>query len=214
MRRGLWGRPTPGPARILRGAVLAERPVALGALAAMAGVVAAALAWAWSPAAAAPPAQAGAPTITFTTQPEAGEIHVREEPAKAIVEVKDASGRPLRDVVIDLQIDTPPRGAFISTDLPRVDGTTLVKSRLAAPEGRVEMDVIWPMRGAYKVTVEASPAPGAAASFQRVSREFTLSLPERPGPATNFLVFGAILLGVGAVAGYVLGWANGLGRPA
>lgn len=163
---------------------------------------------------AAPAYQGAAPAITFVTQPEPAQIVVREEPAKAIVEVKDASGRLLRDVLVELEIDTPPRGTFISTDLPRVDGTALVRSRLAAPEGRVEMDVIWPMRGTYQVRVAASPAPGVSASFQPTKRDFAISLPERPGPARNFFITAAILLAFGAVGGYVLGRANRAGPAA
>ena len=193
---------------LIRRASSRHARVALLALVALTGLLIAASA------SGAPQTQAGAPVISFTTQPAAAEIHVREQPAKAVIEVKDAGGRLLRDVVIDVLIDTPPAGTFISTDLPRVDGTTLVKSRLTAPDGRIEMDVIWPMRGTYKVNVTASPAPGAASSFQRVSRDFDLTLPERPGPATNFLFFAAILLGAGGLAGYVMGVANGFGRRA
>lgn len=167
-----------------------------------------------SRAVAAPLYQGAAPVITFVTQPDPAEIVVREEPAKAIVEVKDAAGRPLRDVLLELEIDTPPRGTFISTDLPRVDGTPLVRSRLAAPQGSVELDVIWPMRGTYQVRVTASPAPGTSASFQRTTRTFAVSLPERPGPMRNFFITAVILLAFGAGGGYVLGRANHAGRPA
>ena len=147
-------------------------------------------------------------TITLATKPEAGEIVPDdvESPTKFIVEAKGPQGVLLRNAYIDFEITAPTSGPLASTDIPVVEGTTLLRSRFGAPEGRLEFDYVVPIRGTYSVKVQAVPAPGA--TFQPIAGEFQVNVKERPAEILYFwgAIAGLFVLGIGA--GWVLGFAN------
>ncbi len=151
---------------------------------------------------------AGSGTITLTTNPEAGAIvpDEMEAPTKFIIEAKGPGGSALRNAYIDFEITAPTSGPLASTDIPAIEGTTLFKSRFGAPEGRLEFDYVVPIRGTYKVQVQALPGPGAG--FAPISREFDLQVNERSAEVVNFWALVAGLFVIGLVAGTLLGYAN------
>ncbi len=156
----------------------------------------------------------GSSTITVTTDPAAGKIIPDAELAKTTIEVKDAQGRLIENAVIDFELDAPRPSPWISTDFPVVEGTRLFQSRFAAPDGRLVLDFIWPLRGEYRLFVRASPAPGTDASFAPVTREVTLHLNENPAERGNLIQLIIGLFALGLVAGIVMGAANRAGQSA
>jgi len=152
-------------------------------------------------------------TITLTTQPDAAQIvpDEVESPTKFIIEARGPGGAALRNVYIDVEITAPTSGPFVSTDVPVVEGTTLLKSRFGAPDGRLEFDYVVPIRGTYKVKLQA--IPGVGATFQPISKEFDLNVKERAVEIGYFWLTIAALLVVGIGAGWVLGYFNRGARP-
>jgi hypothetical protein len=158
-------------------------------------------------------ATTGAGTITLTTQPEAGAIipDEMESPTKFVIEARGPQG-PLRNALIDVEITAPTFGPLASSDIPAIEGTTLLKSRFAAPEGRLEFDYVVPIRGRYAVKLQALPGPGA--SFQPITRELDFTVNERPSEIVNFWMLMAALAVVGVGVGFVLGYFNRGARAA
>ncbi|MAG36858.1 MAG: hypothetical protein CL878_11540 [Dehalococcoidia bacterium] len=156
----------------------------------------------------------GGPTISVTTEPGADKIIPDADLATTILEVKDAQGQLIKNAVIEFQLDAPSPSPWISTDFPIVAGTLLHQSRFDAPDGRLELKFVWPIRGDYSLLVRASPAPGTGASFAPITRELTVHLNENPAEGTNLLQFVLALGVLGLVAGMVMGAANRAGQPA
>ena len=157
---------------------------------------------------------AAAGTITLRTEPEAGEIvpDEVETPTKFIIEAKGPGGAPLRNAYIDFEITAPTSGPLVSTDIPVVEGTTLFKSRFGAPDGRLEFDYVVPIRGTYKVKLQAIPAPGA--TFQPIESEVEFNVKERGAEIGYFWMTMAGFLVGGIAAGWLLGYFNRGARPA
>ena len=151
--------------------------------------------------------------IILTTTPPAAEIipDEVEAPTKFTIEARGPQGA-LRNAILDFEITAPASGPFVSTDIPVIEGTTLLKNRFPAPEGKVEFDFVLPIRGTYNIKVQALPAPGA--TFQPITQQLTLDVKERGAEIGYFWLTMAGLLGVGVLAGFVLGYANRGARAA
>jgi hypothetical protein len=190
----------------------------LGGVGLAGGLAAAALAVALGLGGPAPPAGAAGEQIVVSTDPPLGQIHPHGGPSAGIgpdtliVEVKDGAGRPVPNVLLDVQMDAPPTNWFISTDVPRIEGRPLLNWSAVAPEGRQEFAYIFPIRGDYHLTVKASPAPGAPPGFTPVSRDLTVSISEKPMSLVYLGLFLGALFLFGAISGVVLGRANWAAR--
>jgi hypothetical protein len=166
----------------------------------------------------APSATAAGEQIVVSTDPPLSQVHPHGGPSagiapdKLIVEVKDAGGRPIPNVLLDVQMDAPPTNWFISTDVPRIEGHTLLNWSAVAPDGRQEFAYLFPIRGPYHLTVKASPAPGSPAAFSPITRDLTVDISEKPTSALYLALFLAVLFLFGAISGLVLGRANWTGR--
>jgi hypothetical protein len=156
--------------------------------------------------------------IVVTTDPPLSQIHPHGgpsaglDPDKLIIQVKDASGRLIPNVVLDVQMDTPATNWFVSTDVPRIEGTTVLKWRGVSADGRQTFAYTFPIRGAYHLSVKASSAPGSTTSFSSLSKETDISIAEKPSSTLYLLLFLAALLTFGVVSGAVLGRAAWAGR--
>ncbi len=151
--------------------------------------------------------------ITLTTTPVAAEIvpDEVEAPTKFTIEARGPQG-PLRNAFIDFEMTAPTFGPLASSDIPAIEGTTLFKNRFPAPEGKVEFDFVVPIRGTYNIKVQALPGQGA--TFQPVTQQLTLDVKERGAEIGYFWLTMAGLLGLGLLAGFILGYANRGARPA
>jgi len=150
----------------------------------------------------------GAGRITLRTTPPAAEIipDVVEEPTTFVIEATDSAGRPLRNAYFQVEMTAPTSGPFVSSDIPAIEGTTLLQSRFPAPEGRLEFKYVVPIRGTYRVNVQAIPGPGAG--FTAFSQQLTLQVRENPAELRNLVLLVVGLLGLGVASGVVLGYAN------
>jgi hypothetical protein len=166
----------------------------------------------------APSATAAGEQIVVTTDPPLSQVHPHGGPSAGIdpdtliVEVKDAGGRPVPDVLLDVRMDAPPTNWFVSTDVPRIEGHPILNWSAVAPEGRQEFAYLFPIRGPYHLTVTARPAPGSSAAFAPVTRDLTVDISEKPTSAMYLALFLAVLFLFGAISGLVLGRANWAGR--
>lgn len=94
-----------------------------------------------------------------------------------------------------------------------VEGTRLHQSRFDAPDGRLELKFVWPIRGDYKLIMRASPAPGTNTSFAPITKQLTMHINENPSEGRNLLQF-VIGLGIlGLVAGMIMGAGHRAGQP-
>jgi hypothetical protein len=164
------------------------------------------------------PAGASGEQITVTTDPPIGDVRPHGgpsaglEPDKLIVEVKDASGRNVPNVQLQVQLDTPQTNWFLSTDVPRIEGHTVLNWSGVSADGRQEFQYAFPIRGTYHVSVKASPAAGSTVSFSPLSRDVALGVSEKGKSFIYLGMFLAALFAFGAISGVVLGRANMAGR--
>jgi hypothetical protein len=156
--------------------------------------------------------------IVISTNPPLAEIHPHGGPSAGldpdtlIVEVKDASGRNVPNVQLNVHLVAPPTNWFVSTDVPRIEGQDILDWTGVSPDGHQEIQYLFPIRGAYHLTIKASPAPGSTATFSPITKDTELSISEKPKSLLYLLAFLAALFMFGVVSGAVLGRANFAGR--
>ena len=166
------------------------------------------------------PATAAGEQIAVTTDPPLGQIHPHGGPSagigadKLVIEVKDSAGRVIPNVKLEVQMDAPATNWFMSTDVPRIEGQTVLNWSGIAASGRQEFEYIFPIRGKYHLTIKASPAPGASASFSPISQESDLAITEKPKSMLYLALFLAALFVLVTISGAVLGRANIAARGA
>jgi hypothetical protein len=164
------------------------------------------------------PAGAAGEQIVVTAEPPFSEIRPHGgpsaglEPDKLIIEMKDASGKTIPNVKFDVRLVTPGTNFFLSTDVPRIEGVTVINWSGVSSTGRQEFDYAFPIRGEYRLSVTASPAPGAT-GFSAVTKEMTLGIQEKGKSFVYLALFLAALFTFGLISGVVLGRANAAARP-
>ncbi|MGI2902555.1 hypothetical protein [Tolypothrix sp. VBCCA 56010] len=154
--------------------------------------------------------QTPAPRVELTTNPPLERILPFEAEAKRpqspvtlTLQAVDAAGKPLKGALINLQILTPPRNFWLTTDFPIVEGTKLLEMNAAAPDGKLEIQQMLPIRGNYQLRVNVSPLVGN--TFAAYKQTLNLKVRENPIKFKYFAVVAAILLSVGLVGGWVIG---------
>jgi hypothetical protein len=127
----------------------------------------------------------------------------KQSPVAFKLQAVDAGGKLLTNALIKLQISTPPRNPFLTTDFPIVEGTKLLELEAAAPNGKLEFEQMLPIRGNYQIQVNVSPlVANAFASYQQT---LNLNVRENPVKYKFFAVIAAILLSLGLLGGWVIG---------
>ena len=112
--------------------------------------------------------------------------------------VTDAAGKPVENGWAEIRLDAPRPSLFFSTDIPLVDGTRLAEMRLPLKDGKVKWSYDWPIRGEYRLAVEATSADG-----KKASKVFDITVRES---STKWLNLGGFALGLflfGFIAGRV-----------
>ena len=136
--------------------------------------------------------------ISVKTSPPIDQLRTHAGPVGLTVLVTAAAGKPVESGWADIRLDAPEAGFFFSTDIPLVEGTTLVEMRVPLRHGNVELQYDWPIRGEYRLAVAATSADGKAAS-----RSFAITVGES---AAKWLTLGGFTLGVflfGVIAGRI-----------
>lgn len=154
--------------------------------------------------------QTSQPTVRLTTEPSLdrllpfeAEASTLPTPVHLALQAIDASGQPLQNARIHLQITTPPHNPWLTTDFPIVEGTELLNMTASAPQGKLQLQQMLPIRGNYQLKVEVTPTE----TNQFVPFQQTLTLPVRENwvKYRNFGILAAILLAAGLGGGLVIG---------
>ncbi|NJM69020.1 MAG: hypothetical protein HC862_01690 [Scytonema sp. RU_4_4] len=127
----------------------------------------------------------------------------QQSPVTLTLQAIDAVGKPLENAKIALQILTPNPNPWLTTDFPIVEGTKLLQMEAAAPDGKLEIQQMLPIRGNYQLRVNVSPL--VANAFAPYEQTLNLNVRENPVKYKYFAVVAAILLSVGLLGGWVIG---------
>jgi len=115
--------------------------------------------------------------------------------------VKDSKGQPVKDVELAFTLESPATKFFPSTDVPRVEGLTLMQSKVFVPEGKLDFRYAFPIRGEYALTVKATPTVNPN---QAVEKTLHFTINENPAKVRNVSIFISGLLLLGFATGYIL----------
>lgn len=126
-----------------------------------------------------------------------------QEPVTLTFQALDAAGKSIKDAKIGLEILTPKRTPFLTTDFPIVEETKLLKMETVVRDGKLEIQQMLPIRGEYQFKVNVAPL--AANRFAPYEQILRLSVHENPVKFKYFAVVAAILLLVGLLGGLVIG---------
>ena len=136
--------------------------------------------------------------ILFKTSPSIDRLRPHAGRVGLSVLVTDAVGKPIESGWAEIRLDAPKPGGFFSTDIPLVEGTRLAEMRLPLKNGKAEWQYEWPIRGEYRLAVEASTVDG-----KKVSKTFDITVRES---STKWLMLGGFNLGLflfGFIAGRI-----------
>ncbi|BBD65433.1 hypothetical protein NIES4072_08920 [Nostoc commune NIES-4072] len=126
-----------------------------------------------------------------------------QSPVTLKLQAVNAAGKPLENAKISLQILTPNRNPWLTTDFPIVEGTKLLQMDATAPDGKLEIQQMLPIRGNYQLLVNVSPL--VANAFTPYQQTLNLNVRENPVKYKYFVVIAAILLSLGLLGGWVIG---------
>ncbi|MEH1966836.1 hypothetical protein [Nostoc sp.] len=135
--------------------------------------------------------------------PFEAEAEKPQSPVKLTLQAIDAAGKSLANTKISLQILTPPRNPWLTTDFPIVEGTKLLQMNATAPDGKLEIQQMLPIRGNYQLQVNVSPL--VANAFAPYQQTLNLNVRENPIKYKYFAAIAAILLSLGLLGGWVIG---------
>lgn len=147
--------------------------------------------------------QASQSSISLVTDPPIATVYPRHDLVRLSLQAQDSQGQPLKDAKFHVQLLTPAKTPWFTTDFPIVEGTTLLNLEANAPNGGISFQQVFPIRGTYHLLVDVTPS--SAQSFEPIQQTLTISVPENPVKYRNFLILAAILLAVGLVGGWVIG---------
>ncbi|ACC84493.1 hypothetical protein [Nostoc punctiforme] len=135
--------------------------------------------------------------------PFEAEAEKPQSPVTLTLQAVDAAGKHLENTKISLQILTPPRNPWLTTDFPIVEGTKLLQMNANAPDGKLEIQQMLPIRGNYQLMVNVSPL--VTNTFAPYQQTLNLNVHENPIKYKYFVVIAAILLSLGLLGGWVIG---------
>ena len=126
-----------------------------------------------------------------------------QPPVQFMLQAMDAQRQPFENAKIHLQILTPPKNPWFTTDFPIVEGTKLLDIEATAPKGKLEFQQLLPQRGTYQFLLNVTPI--VANAFAPIQQTLSLTLHENPLKFRYFGILVAILLVAGLGGGWVIG---------
>ncbi|MDX2217058.1 MAG: hypothetical protein SFY66_27575 [Oculatellaceae cyanobacterium bins.114] len=142
-------------------------------------------------------------TVQLQTNPPIDQVIPATEPVQLTLQAIDSHQQPLADANFQVQLLTPAKTPWFTSDFPIVEGTTLLEINAIAPSGSFQFEQTLPIRGTYHLEVNVSPqTPG---SFEPFDQVISFSVPENPVKYRNVAILAVILLLAGAGSGWVLG---------
>jgi hypothetical protein len=149
------------------------------------------------------PSHASESTVRLQTEPSLSQVLPDEAPVRITLQAVDAKGQPLSDVQFQLQLLTPGKTPWFTSDFPIVEGTRLLELGAKAPDGKVEFEQVMPIRGSY--TLKAQVTPLTAGAFESFDQSLQLSVPENTVKYKNAAILLSILILAGVISGWVIG---------
>jgi hypothetical protein len=149
------------------------------------------------------PSQAAQPAVQLHTEPALSSVVPDEAPVRITLQAVDATGKALSDVRFNLQLLTPAKTPWFTSDFPIVEGTTLLEMKVETANGTLEFEQVMPIRGQYALKAQVTPQVSGA--FEPFEQSLMLSVPENLVKYKN----AAILAGILLVAGFGSGWIVG-----
>lgn len=149
-------------------------------------------------------------TVQLTTDPPIAQLIPFEAeaiapqtPVRFSLQAIDPAGNPIRNANLHLQLFTPPRNPWLTTDFPIVEGTKLLDLEAIAPNGVLQFQQMLPIRGQYRLQVGVTPI--AANAFAPFEQTLMLPVSENPVKYRSFAILAAIVLAAGFAGGWVIG---------
>ena len=149
------------------------------------------------------PSLASQPTVQVQTEPALSQVIPNESSIRIALQAVDPKGQPLSNVRFGLQLSTPAKTPWFTSDFPIVEGTQLLELNAKASSGKLEFEQVMPIRGNYLLKVQVAPL--TAGAFKPFEQSLQLSVPERSVKYRN----AAILIGILTLAGISSGWILG-----
>ena len=128
------------------------------------------------------------------------------DPTDLSLLVTGADGRPVKQGTVGVRLEAPLPGRFFSTDYPLVEGTLLSALRLPLRNGRANWKQLFPIRGEYRLVIDAVSADGSQAR-----KVFTFAVREDPKKWLALGTFSAGLILLGFIAGRIFTGARVIG---
>ncbi len=149
------------------------------------------------------------PQLQLDATPPLDEVIPFQQPIELSVQAVDGStGVSLDDATIQVRLLAPAKTPWLTTDFPIVEGTTLLDSAIAAPNGEATLQLMPPIRGNYQLEVTVSPV--TADAFAPFTETLEFRIPENPVRYRNAAILVAILLAAGFGGGWVIGGSQKL----
>lgn len=142
-------------------------------------------------------------SFKLTTEPPLAEIQPGHDLVRLTLQALNSSGQPLNDSRFHVRLSTPAQNPWFTTDFPIVEGTELLDLNVDAPEGLVTFQQVFPIRGNYQLSAEATPL--AANAFAPTEQTLSVSVPENPAKYRNLLILVIILFAAGWLGGWIIG---------
>lgn len=156
-----------------------------------------------------PAVEEGDVEVGFTIHPEepwSFQPFSENQPARVRISVRDPAGELIRNVRVSFSIEHVRGRDFLNTGFPYLEGKKVLEGGFIAPEGELEFNYVFPVRGNYRVSIEASPTEDSA-QFTPVTREFRVHVREQGYQIRNAFLLSALLLFLGVAIGVVYGRA-------
>lgn len=142
-------------------------------------------------------------SIQLTTEPPITDVQPRRDLVHLSLKALSSSGQSLKDAKFHLQLLTPPKNPWFTTDFPIVEGTKLLDMEVNAPEGVVNLQQVFPIRGTYKLLVEVTSL--TANAFDPIQQTLAIAVPENFVKYRNLLILAVVLFAVGLGGGRIIG---------
>lgn len=143
--------------------------------------------------------------LDVRSEPTMEAIKPNVDAAKLIFQIEPKDGRSVGAVKYHIELYSPPKNAMFSTGFPIAEGTQLLSGDFTTENGKLELNYLFPIRGAYRLIATAETAGGSGTAGVRTERDMILQIREEPDVVRNFSVLMALLAVFGAVSGVVLG---------
>jgi len=136
--------------------------------------------------------------VHFKTSPRLELLRPFASPVDLSLLVTGADGSPVEHGSVAIRLHAPSPGFFFSTDYPLVEGTVLSELRLPLRQGKARWKYLFPIRGEYRLTVDASSTDG-----RKAGRTYTFTVRENPKKWLALGAFSGGLFVLGLIAGRI-----------